>query len=369
MFGIKNISRKHKPDFVIIIFVFVIIAFGLVMLASASSDLATTKFGNSYYYLIHQIIYGLVPGIIFFLFASNFYYQNYKKMAGGLFIFSILLLLLIFSPFKFAAGGADRWLKFGPLVFQPSEILKVTFIIYISAWLSGSEKRKESFWGGYVPFLAICGLTSFLLLIQPSTSTVAILMASALIIYFASGARISYIISTIILGAVVLLAVSYVTPYRWQRIMSYIDPNQNMQGASYHINQALNAIGSGNIFGVGYGQSVAKVYYLPEPIGDSIFVVIAEELGFVGGVALLLSFLILITRIFILSMKTRDKFGQMILLGFGSIIGIQAFMNIGAVSGFLPLTGVTLPFISYGGTALAVFMLISGIIVNVSKHN
>jgi cell division protein FtsW len=150
--------------------------------------------------------------------------------------------------------------------------------------------------------------------------------------------------------------------------MSFVDPNQNTQGASYHINQALNAIGSGNVFGVGYGQSVAKIYYLPEPIGDSIFVVIAEELGFVGSVTLLLCFLILITRIFILSMRTRDQFGQMLLLGFGSIIGIQAFMNTGAISGFLPLTGVTLPFISYGGTALAIFMFISGIIVNISKN-
>ncbi|MCL5017517.1 MAG: putative lipid II flippase FtsW [Patescibacteria group bacterium] len=369
MFGIKNVSGRHKPDFLIIVFIFVIIAFGLIMLASASSDLATTKFGDSYYYLTHQIIYGLVPGLALFLFASNFYYQNWKKISVWLFIFSIVLLLLIFSPFKVSAGGADRWLKFGPLVFQPSEVLKVSFVIYLAAWLSGSEKRKNNFLTGYLPFLGICGLTSFLLLIQPSTSTVAILMSSALIIYFASGARISYIISTIVLGAALLLLVSYITPYRWQRIKSFIDPNQNTQGASYHINQALNAIGSGNLLGVGYGQSVAKIYYLPEPIGDSIFVVIAEELGFVGSVALLISFLVLIIRVFILSMKTRDKFGQMLLLGFGSIIGIQAFMNMGAISGLLPLTGVTLPFISYGGTALAIFMLISGIIVNISKNN
>jgi cell division protein FtsW len=285
---------------------------------------------------------------------------NYKKAAVPLFILNLFLLLLIFTPLKVSSGGADRWLQLGPLVFQPSELLKIFFVIYLAAWLSGDEKRKNTFWGGYIPFLAICGLVAFLLLIQPSTSAVAILMAAALAIYFGSGARISYIIGTIVLGLALLLAVSYATPYRWQRIMSFIDPNQNLQSASYHINQSLIAVGSGNIFGVGYGESVTKIHYLPEPIGDSIFAVIA---------ALMLCFLVLVTRIFILARKARDHFGQLLLVGFGTIIGLQAFINMGAISGLLPLTGMTLPFISYGGTALAVFMYISGIIVNISKHN
>jgi cell division protein FtsW len=367
MFGIKNITGERKPDVLIMIFVFAIVAFGLAMLSSASSDLAKIKFGDSYYYLKHQIFTGLIPGLIGFFLASKLYYQYYKKFAVALFALSVLLLILVFSPMGVASGGADRWLKLGPIIFQPSEILKFSFIAYIAAWLSGSEKRKNNFLSGYLPFLAICGLVAFILIIQPSTSTVAILMLSALIVYFASGAKISYVLGTIILGLAVFLAISFLTPYRWQRIMSFINPNQNVQSSSYHINQAFIAIGSGNTFGVGFGQSTAKLH-LPEPIGDSIFAVIAGELGFVGATSLIAAFLVLVTRIFILAKKTRDQFGQLLLVGFGSLIGLQVFINIGAISGLLPLTGTPLPFISYGGTSLAVFMFISGIIINISKH-
>lgn len=370
MLGIKNIDGKHKPDFLLIVFIFIIIAFGLVMLASASSDLAKLEYGNSYFYLNHQLLYGLLPGLIGFFLASNIYYQNYKKLAIPFFILNIILLVLVFSPIGVTSGGASRWLNLG-FVFQPSEFLKIFFIIYIAAWMSGNEKRKNSFWGGFLPFLVICGLVSILLIMQPSTSMVAILMFSALIIYFVSGAKISYILATIALATFLFLGFLYLTSdsYRTQRIMSFIDPNQNVLSASYHINQARIAIGSGNVFGVGYGESTTKIHYLPEPIGDSIFAVIAEELGFVGGIALILCFLILITRIFILAKTSRDHFGQLLLVGFGSLIGIQVFVNIGAISGLIPLTGIPLPFISYGGTALAVFMTISGIIVNIAKYN
>ena len=370
MLGIKNANSGHKPDFLLIVFIFIIIAFGLVMLASASSDLAKMEFGNSYFYLNHQLLYGLLPGLIGFFIASNIYYQNYKKLITPLFIVNIIMLILVFSPLGVTSGGASRWLNFG-FIFQPSEFLKISFIVYIAAWLSGNEKRKNSFLGGFVPFLAICGLVSILLIIQPSTSIVAILMLSALIVYFVSGAKVSYILGAMVLAAILFAGFLYLTPdsYRTQRIMSFIDPNQNVLGASYHINQSLIAIGSGNIFGVGYGESTTKIRYLPEPIGDSIFAVISEELGFIGGIALILCFLILITRIFILAKRCSDRFAQLILVGFGSLIGIQVFVNIGAISGLIPLTGMPLPFISYGGTALAVFMIISGIIVNITKHN
>lgn len=368
MFGIKNVGNSRKPDFLVMIFVFIIVAFGLVMLSSASSDLAKIKFGDSYYYLKHQILMGLIPGLIGFFLASVIYYQYYKKLAVIFFIFSILLLILVFSPLGISAGGATRWLKLGPLIFQPSEFLKFSFIVYIAAWLSGSERRKNVFFEGYAPFLIICGLVSFILLIQPSTSAAAILIAAALAVYFASGAKISYIAGTVILGLVVFLAISYLTPYRWQRIVSFVDHSQNILGSNYHINQSLIAIGSGNIFGVGYGESTTKIHYLPEPIGDSIFAVIAEELGFIGSAGLILCFLFLVTRIFILARRSKDQFGQLLLVGFGGLIGFQTFINIGAISGFLPLTGTSLPFISYGGTALTVFMFISGIIVNISKH-
>lgn len=219
-----------------------------------------------------------------------------------------------------------------------------------------------------MPFLIILGTVALLLVLQPSTSSAAILILSAMIVYFYSGAKISYIISALILGFLSFLIISYLTPYRWERIKTFLEPGERTQTSSYQLNQALNAIGSGGLKGVGYGKSTTKLHYLPQPIDDSIFAIIAEELGFIGSVILLLVFIAIIVRSFLLSAKINDEFGKLLLVGFGSLIAIQAFMHIGAISGIIPLTGVPLPYISYGGTALAVFMTISGIMVNISKY-
>ncbi len=356
------------PDYLIILVTFFLVIFGLVMVASASSELAQKNFGDSYFYLKHQITYGLLIGLAGFFVTSKIYYKNYKKIAVPLLMLTIVGLVLVFTPLGVAAGGASRWLKFGPLIFQPSEILKITFVVYLAAWLSGNETRKSSFWGGFVPFLIIGGLVAALLILQPSTSVVAILLLTALCLYFVSGARLSYIFGAIFLGIVALTLVAYASPYRWQRIIGFLNPQENTQSSTYHINQSLIAIGSGGIFGVGYGQSTTKILYLPEPIGDSIFAVIGEEFGLVGGMVLVTAFLTLVLRGLILSRKIYDGFGQLLLVGFSFLIGFQAFVHIGAISGLIPLTGIPLPYISYGGTALAVFMSISGIMVNISKY-
>lgn len=196
----------------------------------------------------------------------------------------------------------------------------------------------------------------------------AILVSTALVVYFASGARILYILGAIILGAAALLFVIYLTPYRWERITNFLIRDVDPLGGGYHLNQSLIAIGSGGLLGVGYGQSTTKINYLPEPIGDSIFAVIAEELGFVGSILLISAFLLLILKLLFLAKQTKEKFGQLILVGFGSLIAIQTFINIAAISGILPLTGTPLPFISYGGTALVVFLTMTGIAVNISKY-
>jgi cell division protein FtsW len=220
-----------------------------------------------------------------------------------------------------------------------------------------------------VPFLIILGLITFLLLKQPATSTSALLLAVALIAYFVSGARISYIISALGAGILILALVTYFTPYRLARVKSFLNPEADIQSAGYHVNQTTMAIGLGGWTGVGYGQSTTKIKYLPEPIGDSIFAVIAEELGFAGATALIAIFFLLIFRMLILAARARDRFAQLLLVGFASLIALQTFINIGAISGIIPLTGMPLPFISYGGTALAVFMTIAGIVVNVSRYN
>jgi len=360
-------KNKREPDYVIILCTLILVVFGLIMLSSASSELGKIRFGDSYFYLKHQIIYGLLFGIIGYWFGSKFYYRYYQDFAVVMLVCNLVLLFLLFSPLGLTLGGATRWLALGPIVFQPSEFLKITFIIYIASWL-GKSFRQKSFFGGFLPFMLISGIVAGTLIFQPATSIAVILLATALIVYFISGARISYIFGAIILGLILLAAIIYATPYRWERIKSFINPTVNMQSSSYQINQSLIAIGSGRLTGVGFGKSTTKLYYLPQPIDDSIFAVIAEELGFIGAILFIAVLIIFIVRIFILAYKNPDNFGKLLLAGFGSLIAIQAFMHIGAISGIIPLTGVPLPFISYGGTALTIFMTISGIIVNISKH-
>lgn len=361
--------RAHKPDYLIILCLAFLVIFGLVTLASASSNLGETKFNDSFYYLKHQVFYGLSVGLVGFLAAYKIYYRKYQKWAVFLLIFSIALLILVFTPLGFKAGGSERWVHLGPITFQPAEFLKITFVLYIAAWLAGDKERYRSFYSGFVPLFIIFGLIAGLLFKQPATTTVVIIVASALIVYFVSGAKLRYVLGMGILGAAFLAALIYITPYRFERILNFLDPNANPLGGGYHINQALIAIGSGGLTGVGFGQSTTKIQYLPEPIGDSIFAVVAEEMGFIGSLALIAIFAVFILRILLLAKKSKDRFGKLLLVGFGSLIALQVFVNVAAISGLIPLTGVPLPFISYGGTALAVFMTMGGIIVNISKYS
>ncbi|TSC89061.1 MAG: Uncharacterized protein G01um10143_442 [Parcubacteria group bacterium Gr01-1014_3] len=362
-------TRSGTPDYLIMFCLIFLVVFGLVMLASSSSYLGQAKFGDSLFYLKHQIWYGLLPGLIGFFLAYFFYYRHWEKLAIILLLVNIVFLILIFTPLGLQAGGADRWLYLGPLRFQPAELLKLTFVVYLAAWLSGRLERRKTFWQGYVPFLILSGIVSALVVLQPATTIVVILMLTALTVYFVSGAKLKYIFGTILLGALILATIVYITPYRWQRIQSFLNQTANPQAGGYHLNQAKIAIGSGGLTGVGYGESTTKIGYLPEPIGDSIFAVIGEELGFIGSMGLITVFFVLILKIFLLAKKSRDHFARFLLVGFGTLIALQVFINIGAISGLLPLTGVPLPFISYGGTALATFLTISGVIANISKYN
>ena len=368
IFGKSRVKKRGSPDYLIIACVLILVIFGLLMLSSASSHLGKSKFNDTYYYLKHQIIYGLSLGILGFFLMSRIYYRRLEKLAVPFLLISIVLLILVFTPLGVATKGAARWVGLGPVSFQPSEIVKMTFLIYLASWFASRDERKRTFKQGLVPFLSMLGVISALLLRQPSTSTAVILLATALIAYFMSGSKVSYIFGVTLVSALALLTIIYATPYRRERIQSFLSPNENIEASGFHLNQALIAIGSGGLAGVGYGQSTTKVSFLPEPVGDSIFAIIGEELGFIGSALLITVFLILILRILSLSRKAPDKFAELILISFGTLIAIQTFVHIAAISGLLPLTGTPLPFISYGGTALAVFMTMGGIIVNISKY-
>ncbi len=385
MFRFLKAKKNYSPDYVFISCIVLLTVFGLVMLSSASSDLGKLKFNDTFYYLKHQLIYGLTLGIAGFLTTFLIHYRFWQKLAFPLLLLSVLSLILVFTPLGFSHSGANRWLNLGPLSVQPAEFLKLTFIIYLSAWLSpsaslgtGSKKgkglvRQKNLFSGYLPFLIISGVIAFLILIQPSTTTVAIIMAAGLLVYFVSGARLSFVLGTILLGLTCLALVVFITPYRFERVETYFktligSQSIDSQAQGYHLDKAKMAIGSGGVFGVGFGKSTTKFKYLPEPIGDSIFAVIAEEFGFIGSIILIGTFLTLFIRGIIIAKKSRDQFAALTTTGFVSIIAIQTFIHIAANSGILPLTGVPLPFISYGGTSLAIFLTMAGIIGNISRY-
>ena len=372
-------KQGHAPDYVFLSCLIILVVFGLVMLSSASSDLGKIKLNDTYYFLKHQISLGLSFGIIGFILAYFISYEWWKKMAVPLLLLSLVGLILVFTSLGSSHSEATRWIKLGAFSVQPAEFLKLTFIIYLAAWLSSRKgadmTRQNNFFSGYVPFLIICGLIGFLIFKQPSTTILAIILSSGLIVYFASGARLSFVFLTALIGIAAFSSVIFLTDdYRAQRVETYVKNIFNQEtfvddtGSGYHINQALMSIGSGGAFGVGFGKSTTKFEYLPEPIGDSIFAVIAEELGFVGASGVLAAFIVLIARGFLIAKRSRDKFAQLAAVGIMSIIAIQTFIHVGAISGILPLTGVSLPFISYGGTSLAVFLTMAGLVVNISKY-
>ena len=365
----KFLKTGHSPDHFLLALIFILTAFGLAMLASASSDLGKIKFNDTYYYLKHQIYYGLSVGIAGFLTGYFMHYQRLRKFAFPLLLLGIVALALVFTHFGLQIRNTNRWLRLGPISFQPAELMKLFFIVYLAAWLSSTRtKRAKDIETGLLPFALISGFIATLLILQPSTSTMAILLGTGLIVYVLSGAGLKYVLVTFLIGVIALGVVIYATPYRKARILGFLNSQSDTQGQNYHINQALIAIGSGGLTGVGYGQSATKVSYLPAPIDDSIFAVIAEELGLAGAGGLVVLFGALVLRLFWLAKKTRDRFGQLLLIGFGTIIAFQSIVNMAAISGLLPLTGVPLPFISYGGTALAVFLTMMGIAANVSKY-
>ncbi|MBI2035536.1 MAG: cell division protein FtsW [Candidatus Liptonbacteria bacterium] len=361
----------HNPDYFILSAVLMLVIFGLFALASASSDLGKIKFDDSYYFLKKQLTFGVSLGILLFFLGYKIYYKNYKRWALPLLLLNVsALLLTLFSPWGITRGGSSRWLGIGGVEFQPSEILKIIFIIYLAAWLSSSKVyRKRDFLKGFVPFLILSGFICALLLAEPATSTVLIIFASALVMYFMSGARFHYIGLAVLLSVAALGVMIYVTSYRFERLASFLNRGDDALGADFHINQALISLGSGGLTGVGFGNSTNKYLYLPESMGDSIFVIVGEEFGFIGAAVLITVFFIVVLKGFFLSRNVRDDFGRLLLIGFVSVIGIQTFINVAALSGLIPLTGVTLPFISYGSSSLVSFMLMAGIMVNISRYS
>lgn len=351
------------------VLVFILVIFGLIAISSAGIVDAQKRFGSAYYYFTHQLLYGILPGIAIFLLASRINYKIWKKFSLLILLVAIALLILVFVPgVGFGLRGAQRWIHIGLFSFQPSEVLKPALIIYLAAWFSGRREKENANLASMIPFFSIMAFIWALFIKQPDVGTLGIITAIAFGMYFFSGAKITQIISLVLVVGVILSVVVLISPYRLSRVNAFLNRGNDPRGESYHINQSLIGIGSGGIFGLGFGQSKQKFSYLPEPVGDSIFSVIGEELGLVGMTFLLLLFLVLIINLVLIAKGTHDSFARLFVLGMATWIAAQAFINISAISGLVPLTGVPLPFISYGGTALISLLGSLGIVVNISER-
>ncbi|MBP9827725.1 putative lipid II flippase FtsW [Patescibacteria group bacterium] len=360
---------RNWPDLPFAALAGALVLFGLIMLTSASWPLGFDRFHDGAYFVKHQILFGLLPGLVGFTAAYMIPYQQYRKWALPLFAFSVLLLLLVFVPGVGAEFGTSRsWISIAGISAQPSEIVKLTFLIYLAAWSesrAGNAMRDRE--ASLIPFVLSLGAIVALLLAQPDTGSMLIIACMAMAVYFVAGAPVGRFIGFSAIAALGGLLLYKISPYRAARFTTFLHPELDPQGIGYHINQALLAIGSGGVFGRGYGHSLQKFQYLPEVAGDSIFAVIAEELGFfltAGFIALYVAFLFAGIRI---AERAPDLFGRFLVTGVVAWFGVQAFMNIGAMVGVAPITGVPLPFVSYGGTALAVSLTAVGLVLNVSR--
>jgi len=361
--------KTHKPDYILLVITAILVFYGLVMIASAGIVLSNEIFHQSYYYLKNQLTKGILVGVILGSLAFFIPYRLWRKFSVFLLVITVILLIAVFIP-KIGSGsrGVSRWINLAFFSFQPAEILKLTFLIYLAAWLDSRSKNIGNLKHGFIPFLIIVSAIGVLVLKQPDIGTFAVVAASAIAVFFLAGARLSHIFLIFIIGVLGLFILINLYSYASNRWQVFVHPELEPQGIGYQINQTILSLGSGGMFGVGLGQSRQKYNYLPEPVSDSIVAVIGEELGFIGLFVLISLFLAFAYRGFKISRNAPDKFATILSGGITSLILIQVFINISAICGLIPLTGITLPFISYGGSSLAVSLTGVGILLNISKY-
>lgn len=335
--------------------------FGFIMIYSSSSAVAFRDFGDKLYYLKNQFLWGFV-GLISFIFFSFFDYHKLLKLSPLIFLGCLIALVCVLLPgIGTKLLGARRWINIGGFSFQPAEAAKLSSILYLSALLHKKPSLKK--------FLGVITILGILILAEPDLGTAVVTLATGFIIYFVSGASL---IHFLVLGPGVLLAAGLAiisSSYRRSRLATFLNQQADPLGASYHVRQALIALGSGGIFGVGLGQSRQKYLFLPEVTTDSIFAVIGEELGLIGAVIVVLAFLWLIIKGLEIARNAPDSGGTLLAVGIVSLLGVQAFINIAAMVALVPLTGVPLPFISYGGSSLIVSLTEMGILINISRQS
>lgn len=369
----KNSAKTKMGDPLLLIAIFSLLLFGVFIVYDVSIVYASNVLGGKYYFLILQSIWVLL-GCVGFSAGYITDYHKLHKIAGPLFLLSLLALVFVILPTPFSPliYGAKRWIFLNPepfprlpvlgrIGFQPSELVKLAFIMYFSVLFSKDKVKLMN-------FLVLLGLLIMLVLRQPDMGTAMLITGIAIAMYFVSGANLLYFLGGIPTLFAFILFFILSSPYRKERLLTHIGSSQDTLGSGYHINQIMIALGSGGLFGVGLGQSRQKYEYIPEPATDSIFAVIGEELGFVGLLILVSAFLFIIFRGYRIAANAPDKFGQLLACGITSWFGVQCLVNLSAMVKLIPLTGVPLPLISYGGSSMIFLMTGLGILMNISKH-
>ncbi len=369
--GGAAMRERTPPDVGLLLSAAALLCLGTVMVLSSSFVTAGVEYHDPYYWFKRQLAW-IVVGLIGFVICLRVDYWQWKRFAPLILGGTLVLLVAVLIPgVGRNVNGSQRWLGFGSLVFQPSELAKLTMVIYVSAWLSDRTPRQVgSFARGALPVLALVGLAAGLILKEPDLGTAAALAATAFVLLYVVGVPVSQFGVILSLAVPALALAIFGSAYRRQRFLAFLDPSspQNRLNSGYHILQGLYALGSGGLFGVGLGQSRQKYFYLPEEHTDFIFAVLGEELGFIGGVLVLALFGVLVWRGYRAAAAAPDMFGTLLGAGLTTMLAVQAIVNIGVVTGVLPITGIPLPMISYGGSSLVFTMAGIGILANLSRH-
>lgn len=363
------VKARSAPDIWLLIAILLILGIGLMMVYSASAVKAFHEFGDRFYFLKRQAIFAGL-GLLSMMLLSRVNYTIWKKWAPTLLLICFGLLLLVLIPgVGVVRGGARSWLGIGSFGIQPSEFMKLAMIIFLAKWLSIEQQKITQFTKGLLPPLGLVFVAFGLIMLQPDLGTGTVMVGASMILIFTAGARLAHLGGLAMLGVAGFVGLIIAAPYRLKRITNFLDPWSDPLGGGYQIIQSLFAIGPGGLVGLGLGASRQKFSYLPEPQTDFIFSILAEELGFIGGATLILLFLIVIWRGVRTAISAPDTFASLMAIGITSIIGVQVLINIGVVIGMMPVTGITLPLVSYGGSSLTLLLTALGILLNISRYS
>lgn len=362
-------ASGKKGDTSLIFTTLILALIGLLMISSASVVIAYEQFGKSNYYWTKQVIYLIIAGIAMAI-TSQIDYRFWKRNAVNIMAFTLVLLTVVLIPgIGQSLGGASRWISLGPFLLQPSELAKLALIVYLAAWFENRESRSHSIKKGVIPFASIVSLMVILIIKQPDMGTMIVVVAIAGILWFSAGAKFSHMIIGLMVAGVVFFGFIKSSSYRMERLTTYLNPKSDTLGSGYQINQAEIAIGSGGLWGLGFGQSKQKYLYLPQPHTDAIFAIIVEELGFIRVAIIFCMIGYFIWRGYNIATQSMDKFGYLVACGVTSWIAVQVIINVSAITGLIPLTGIPLPFLSFGGSSLLFICSGIGIVYNISKSN